>query len=47
MRVEKSETVTLIGHNGAGKSTTLQVIADLVRPTSDAIIFDGHDIAQR
>jgi branched-chain amino acid transport system ATP-binding protein len=45
--VGKSEIVTLLGHNGAGKSTTLQVIAGLLKPTSGAITFDGHDITRR
>ena len=36
------EIVTLIGANGAGKSTVLRAISGLVRPTSGSIAFDGR-----
>jgi branched-chain amino acid transport system ATP-binding protein len=42
--VEKGEIVTLLGSNGAGKSTTLKTISGLVRPRSGEIIFDGKPI---
>ena len=42
--VDEGRIVTLIGANGAGKSTTLRTIAGLVRPRSGSIIFDGVDI---
>ncbi len=42
--VEEGKIVTLIGANGAGKSTTLRTIAGLVRPRSGKIVFDGEDI---
>ena len=35
--LEKGEIVALLGHNGAGKSTTLQVIAGLRKPSSGTI----------
>ena len=44
--VDKGEIVTLIGHNGAGKSTTMSVIAGLIKPTSGGVLFDGRDIAK-
>jgi branched-chain amino acid transport system ATP-binding protein len=44
--VEKGEIVTLIGHNGAGKSTTMSVIAGLIRSTSGGVLFEGRDIAK-
>lgn len=44
--VEKGEIVTLIGHNGAGKSTTMSAIAGLIRPTSGGVLFEGRDIAK-
>ncbi len=36
--------VGLIGHNGAGKTSLMQMIATLTRPTSGQILFDGVDI---
>ena len=44
-QVEQGETVTLIGANGAGKSTTLQTISGLLHPTSGAIRYQGESIA--
>lgn len=45
MRVHAGEVVTLIGANGAGKSTTLRAITGLVAPKSGTIQFEGQDIA--
>lgn len=42
--VEEGSIVTLIGANGAGKSTTLRTIAGLVSPASGSIQFQGEDI---
>ena len=42
--VEEGEIVTLIGANGAGKSTTLNTIAGLLKPRDGSIIFDGKNI---
>ncbi len=42
--VEKGQIVTLIGANGAGKSTTLRAISGLVPIKAGAINFDGRDI---
>jgi branched-chain amino acid transport system ATP-binding protein len=42
--VEPGEVVTLLGSNGAGKSTTLRVISGLVRPASGEILLDGASI---
>ena len=42
--VEEGSIVTLIGANGAGKSTTLRTIAGLVKPRSGKITFMGEDI---
>lgn len=44
--VEKGEIITLIGANGAGKSTTLLSISGLEQPRSGSIIFDGQDITK-
>jgi branched-chain amino acid transport system ATP-binding protein len=45
LEVEEGEIVTLIGANGAGKSTTLRTISGLIRPRDGAIRFDGQDIS--
>ncbi len=42
--VEQGQIVTLIGANGAGKSTTLRAIAGLVKPAGGSIVFEGRDI---
>lgn len=44
MDVPKGEIVTLIGANGAGKSTTLKTIAGVVKPQSAEILFNGQNI---
>ena len=43
--VYPDEIVTLIGANGAGKSTTLKTIAGLLRPRSGHIVLEGKDLA--
>ena len=42
--VEQGQIVTLIGANGAGKSTTLRTISGLVKPAGGKIEFEGKDI---
>lgn len=44
LEVEKGEIVTLIGANGAGKSTTMGSIAGLLPIRSGKVIYDGNDI---
>ena len=44
MNIEQGEIVTLIGSNGAGKSTTLNAVAGLVRSAEGHITFMGKDI---
>jgi len=44
LRVQEGEIVTLIGANGAGKSTTLRAINGLNRPRQGSIRFQGADI---
>ena len=43
--VEPGEIVTLIGANGAGKSTTLRAVSGLVKPSGGTITFDGKSLA--
>lgn len=44
LTVEKGEIVTLIGANGAGKSSTLRAMSGLLRPREGKIRFDGEDL---
>ena len=45
--VREGSIVTLIGANGAGKSSTLRSIAGLVKPASGQIVFRGDDITNK
>src|SRR2546426_9643053 len=47
LRVAAGTIVTLIGGNGAGKSTTLRAISGLLTPTAGRIIFEGRPIQGR
>ncbi|MDD3213513.1 MAG: ABC transporter ATP-binding protein, partial [Eubacteriales bacterium] len=42
--VEEGQIVTLIGANGAGKSTTLRTISGIVRAKSGTILYEGQNI---
>jgi branched-chain amino acid transport system ATP-binding protein len=42
--VPENKIATLIGANGAGKSTTLRAVAGLIKPSSGRILFEGKDI---
>ncbi len=44
LQVEQGEVVTLLGANGAGKSSTLRTISGLLRPASGEVWFDGQPI---
>src|SRR5207245_1405101 len=44
LSVGPGEIVTLLGANGAGKSTTLRAVSGLVRPTRGRILYEGRDI---
>lgn len=46
LTVEKGEIVTLIGANGAGKSTTLRTITGLLTPRQGSIKLDGENLAK-
>jgi branched-chain amino acid transport system ATP-binding protein len=44
LTVEEGEIVTLIGANGAGKSTTLRTISGLMKPRKGKVSFEGEDL---
>lgn len=46
LSVEQGQIVTLIGANGAGKSTTLRTIVGLERPRSGTVLFNGEDLTK-
>ena len=47
LSVEPGKIVTLLGANGAGKSTTLRTISGLLRPRKGSIRFEGDEITKR
>jgi branched-chain amino acid transport system ATP-binding protein len=47
IEVHRGEIVTLIGSNGAGKSTTLKTISGLLHPRSGVVEFEGQDVSNR
>jgi branched-chain amino acid transport system ATP-binding protein len=46
LKVEEGEVVTIIGSNGAGKSTTLRSISGLTPARSGNVVFEGQDITR-
>jgi branched-chain amino acid transport system ATP-binding protein len=46
IEVRDGELVTLLGANGAGKSTTLMTISGIVRPRSGSVVYDDTDLAK-
>ena len=47
LKIEEGEFVGLIGHTGSGKSTLIQHLNGLLKPTSGSIYYDGEDIHDR
>ena len=45
LKIDEGEIVGIIGQNGAGKSTTLKMIAGLLRPTEGTVHVLGHDMS--
>ena len=42
--VAPGESVSILGHNGAGKSTILRTISGLVKPTAGSVLLDGQPV---
>jgi branched-chain amino acid transport system ATP-binding protein len=42
LKVQKGEIVTILGANGAGKSTTLRAVSGLLKPSAGEILFEGR-----
>ncbi len=47
LQARAGEVVSLLGRNGAGKSTTLKAVVSLVEVTGGSVRFDGRDITRR
>ncbi|WP_129114726.1 ABC transporter ATP-binding protein [Halegenticoccus tardaugens] len=47
MAVEDGELVGLIGPNGSGKTTTLNLVTGFLSPTAGRVVFDGEDVTGR
>ena len=46
LRLHRGEVLGLLGHNGAGKSTTLQMLASVLAPHGGSVSICGHDLAR-
>ena len=44
LQIEQGEFVGIIGHTGSGKSTLMQMMNGLLKPTEGTVLLDGHDI---
>ncbi|NLY20056.1 MAG: energy-coupling factor transporter ATPase [Tissierellia bacterium] len=47
LSIDKGEFVAIIGHTGSGKSTLVQHLNGLIKPTSGEIIVDGHNLTDK
>ena len=45
LRIEEGETFGLVGNNGAGKTTFLRLVLDLIRPDEGSIYISGQDVS--
>jgi len=46
LEIGRGETLALVGESGSGKSTLGRLALRLLRPTSGAVLFDGHDLSE-
>ena len=44
IQVEKGQIVTLLGSNGAGKTSTLRAISGAIKPSGGSILLDGKEL---
>ena len=44
LSIEKGEFIGIMGHTGSGKSTLVQMLNGLMKPTSGQVLLDGEDI---
>ena len=44
LKIEEGQFIGVIGHTGSGKSTLIQTLNGLLRPTSGQVLLDGKDI---
>lgn len=47
LSIEKGEFIGIIGHTGSGKSTLVQMLNGLIKPTSGQVLLDGADIWEK
>ena len=47
LQIEQGEFVGIIGHTGSGKSTLMQMMNGLLKPTSGTVLLDGKDIWEK
>ncbi|HBM98570.1 MAG TPA: energy-coupling factor transporter ATPase [Ruminococcus sp.] len=47
LSIEKGEFIGIIGHTGSGKSTLVQMLNGLIRPTGGQVLLDGTDIWEK
>ncbi|CAN5172834.1 ABC transporter ATP-binding protein [soil metagenome] len=47
LEVEQGEFLTIVGSNGAGKSSTVQIVSGSARPTCGRVMIDGKDVSRK
>lgn len=46
LKIQAGEIFGFLGHNGAGKSTTIKSLVSIIEPSSGKILFDGQDLTE-